>query len=47
VIGSLLLIGALVCFVLAATGIARPWKIDLTALGLALWVMPQVLARFI
>jgi hypothetical protein len=44
-VGSLLLLGALVCFLL---GVFIPGKrFDLVALGLAFWVMPQVLARFI
>jgi len=44
-IGTLLLFAALVCFVLGAFVPGK--KINLVALGLAFWVMPQVLARFI
>jgi uncharacterized membrane protein len=44
-IGSLLLFAALVCFVLVAFVSVK--KINLVAFGLAFWVTPQVLARFI
>lgn len=36
----LLLIGAFICFVLAAIGVQS--KINLTALGLALWVLTAI-----
>jgi hypothetical protein len=38
----LLLIGALVCFILAALGVAVP-RINLVALGLALWVLTVII----
>ena len=44
-IGSLLLFGALICFLLGAFIPGK--RLNLVALGLAFWVMPQVLARFI
>jgi hypothetical protein len=36
-----LLLGAFICFVLAAVGAAVP-RVNLVALGLALWVAAQV-----
>jgi hypothetical protein len=46
-IGSILLFAAFACFVLAASGLVNAGKLNLTALGLAFWVLPQVLARLI
>ena len=46
-IGTALLIAALVVFILATLGIPSPPRVNLIALGLALYVAAAVFGRFV
>ncbi|HET7598617.1 MAG TPA: hypothetical protein VFK15_16930 [Burkholderiales bacterium] len=43
---TLLIVAAVVCFFLAAFGIAAP-KVNLTALGLALWALAVTIEKLV